>query len=151
MGRTARLGHADGTCSSSSKLLGPFHAERGGGLGKGAADAAGVRVRGGARRTGAGRGRRGQTCVCSSDTTLQQAWANGLGQHHARGVRTRSSTPNVQAIIRPCLFRERKHFRCYIGCFMGCRKGFSDTNYSLRSILSGAHAYQDSNFKNFDQ
>jgi hypothetical protein len=34
MGRTARLGHADGTCSSSSKLLGPFHAERGGGFGE---------------------------------------------------------------------------------------------------------------------
>jgi hypothetical protein len=30
-------------------------------------------------------------------------------------------------------------------------KKFGNTKYSLWSILSGAHSYQDSNFKNFDQ
>jgi hypothetical protein len=33
-----------------------------------------------------------------------------------------------------CLVREKKIFGCHIGCFMGCRKGFSDTNKKTNYI-----------------
>jgi hypothetical protein len=33
-----------------------------------------------------------------------------------------------------CLVGERKIFRYHIGCFVGCRKGFSDTNKKTNYI-----------------
>jgi hypothetical protein len=47
-------GPTNGACSSLSRLPGPTLAERGEGHGEGMAGAAGVRVRGGVRQTGAG-------------------------------------------------------------------------------------------------
>jgi hypothetical protein len=46
MGRTTRLDPTDGACSSSSGLLGPTCAQRGGGQGEGVAGVGGVHVRG---------------------------------------------------------------------------------------------------------
>jgi hypothetical protein len=33
-----------------------------------------------------------------------------------------------------CLVREKKIFRCHIGCFMRCRKRFSDANKKTNYI-----------------
>ena len=75
------------------------------------AGAAGVRACGtgqGRREQGTrawrGEADRGWTCAFIRDTTQWQARVGGLGQQHARGIRTRSSALDVRALVIPYFY-----------------------------------------------
>ena len=57
----------------------------------------GVRGKEWRAQPGCGEADGGRMCVCISDTPQRQVRTDGLGQQHARGVRTRSSAPDVRA------------------------------------------------------
>ena len=65
------------------------------------------------------------SCMAETDG---DAFLSGPQPNACNGNDDVSAKLRVKILFRPCLDGGWKKFECHIECFIGCRKGYSDTN-----------------------